>query len=198
MKRKTKKKIKVVKIKKRKMKAKKFVVKKTKPKTKKKIGEKRKVLKKEKTKKVVKSKPLVAVKKKAKKITLKSTVHYYLNTDFDFYNELRALILKSSVASNQKLIKRIAKLGKIKLAITSGVFLNLSGSAIADLLIVGEDIDKQKLKNFLKNIEVEVGKEIIYVVMNQEEFSYRRAMFDRFLRLLLEGPHEAIIDKIGV
>ena len=34
--------------------------------------------------------------------------------------------------------------------------------------------------------------------MDKEEFKYRFSMFDRFVRVLLEGPHENLIDKLGV
>jgi hypothetical protein len=34
--------------------------------------------------------------------------------------------------------------------------------------------------------------------MEKEEFIYRHGMFDRFVRVLLEGPHEKIINKLGI
>lgn len=76
------------------------------------------------------------------------------------------------------------------------MFLNKEN--IADLLVVGDDIDRRKFKNFLKSLEAEVGTQIIYAVMDKEEFTYRRAMFDRFVRLMLEGPHEILIDRINL
>ena len=99
-------------------------------------------------------------------------------------------------ASFGRMEKRILSLGRIKLALVSGVFLNKEN--IADLLIVGDDIDRRKFKNFLKSLEAEVGTQLVYAIMDREEFNYRRAMFDRFVRLMLEGPHEVLIDKIGL
>lgn len=98
---------------------------------------------------------------------------------------------------------RIQKLGKVKLAIISGIFLNDSNSVDsydtpADLFIVGDDISRQKLRLFLASLEAEVGMELKFTLMDKEEFEYRLGMFDRFVRVLLEGPHEKIINKLGL
>ena len=34
--------------------------------------------------------------------------------------------------------------------------------------------------------------------MEKDEFEYRYGMFDRFVRVLLEGPHEKLINKLGL
>ena len=96
--------------------------------------------------------------------------------------------------------RRINRLGKIKLAVISGIFINKDNPdpLIADLLMVGDYIDSRKLRSFLKSLEAEVGKEIKYSVMDKEEFQYRLAMFDRFIRVLLESPHEKLINRLGI
>ena len=125
-----------------------------------------------------------------------------MNSNFEFFEELKALILKASPAENNKMVAKILKLGRVKLAVVSGVFLNGNGGAsdnsIADLFIVGDDINKDKLRKFLKALEAEVGKEIKLSIMDKEEFDYRYGMFDRFVRVLLESPHEKIINKLGL
>ncbi len=123
-----------------------------------------------------------------------------LNTDFEFFYELRDLVLKSSPAEKDRMIERLNKLGRIKLAIISGVFINKENldPLITDLLIVGDDVDRRKLHAFLKATEAEVGKEIKFTVMDKEEFQYRLAMFDRFTRVLLESPHEKLINRLGL
>ena len=100
------------------------------------------------------------------------------------------------------MVAKILKLGRIKLAVISGVFLNNNGNSndnsVADLFIVGDEINKDKLRTFLKALEAEVGKEIKLGIMDKEEFDYRHGMFDRFVRVLLESPHEKIINKLGL
>ena len=121
---------------------------------------------------------------------------YGLNPKFQFSGELKNLILTPPPASFARMEKRISALGGVKLALVSGVFLNKEN--VADILIVGDGIDRRKFKNFLKSLEAEIGTQLIFAIMDKEEFKYRRAMFDRFVRLMLEGPHEVLIDKIGL
>lgn len=126
-----------------------------------------------------------------------------LNPNFEFFSELRSLILKSSPAERDAMTRRVSNLGRVRLAIISGIFLNDPDAAHqydspADLFIVGDEINRQKLRNFLASLEAEVGSEIKFTLMDKEEFDYRYGMFDRFVRVLLEGPHEKIINKLGI
>ena len=126
---------------------------------------------------------------------IKGGVYYAVNPQFDFYNELRTLVLKSSPTSKEKMLKRILKLGRIKMALISGVFLNTENSRV-DLFLVGDNISQRKLGNFLADMESEVGKEIEYAAMDSKEFEYRFHMFDRFVRDILEKPHEKLLNRI--
>jgi len=128
---------------------------------------------------------------------------FVLNQGFEFFSELRSLVLKSSVGEKEKLIQKISNLGRIRLAVISGIFLSDPDSinqydAPADLFIVGDEINRAKLRNFLSSLEAEIGTEIKFTLMDKEEFDYRYSMFDRFVRVLLEGPHEKIVNKIGL
>jgi len=125
---------------------------------------------------------------------------FLLNTEFDFYTELRDLILKPSPLENERLIKRINGLGRVKLAVIAGIFVSkpddLTYETPADLFVVGDDIDRARLTKFLKSLEADMGTEVRFGVMEKDEFKYRYDMFDRFLRVLLEGPHRKIINKL--
>ena len=132
----------------------------------------------------------------------KQLLDYFLNPNFELFGELRSLILKSSPAEKDKMVKKILGLGRIKLAVVSGIFLNGNGLDLfdtpADLFIVGDEINKNRLRTLLASLEAEVGKEIKFSLMDKDEFQYRYGMFDRFIRVLLEGPHEKIINKLGL
>src|SRR3989338_384600 len=154
---------------------------------------KKKKTKKRKQKKI----PKIRIKQKNDQLNSGGgKIYYGLSPKFEFLSELKNLILTSPPASFNRMAKRISSLGRIKLALVSGVFLNKEN--VADLLIVGDDIDRRRFKKFLQALEAEVGTQLLYAIMDMEEFSYRRAMFDRFVRLMLEGPHEVLIDRIGL
>lgn len=122
---------------------------------------------------------------------------YSVNVEFPVFSELYDLIIKSSTASRKKLLDHIKRLGKIRLAMLSGVFLN-DEAARLDLMIVGDDIKKRSLEKFLAMTESELGKTLRYAVMDTDEFRYRMNMYDRFLRDILERNHEKLINKLNI
>lgn len=150
---------------------------------------------------------LSAIKKEMKRMEkigllrtkqISSRKHLFsINPSFDFFNELRELVLKSSPVSRERMLKAIRGLGKIKLVLLSGLFINNNMSR-ADLLIVGDNINSRKLNTFIKNIESEAGAEVRCVAMSSEEFNYRYDMYDRFVRDLLSDKHEILINRMGI
>ena len=88
-------------------------------------------------------------------------------------------------------------MGGIKLAVLSGIFLNLDNSH-ADLLLVGDKIKQSKFDRFLKDLEAEVGREINCALMTVKEFNYRYNMYDRFVRDILDFKHEKLINKLKI
>jgi DNA-binding transcriptional ArsR family regulator len=122
---------------------------------------------------------------------------FLLNPKFQFYQELKNLVLRSTPISNDKILKKLKKVGRMKLIVLSGVFANFENSRV-DLFLVGNNVSMRRLENFLKELEAEVGKEIDYVVMDADEFNYRRGMFDKFVLEVLEGPKVVLLDKIGI
>jgi len=129
------------------------------------------------------------VRKKAGK------TYYRVNRDFIFYDELKKIIFKTSPTSSDKIKSQVSKLGQVRFLLISGVFIN-SDKGKVDIMIVGEHINKSKLKNFLSVIEAEAGKGVNYVCMSTDEFRYRKGMFDKFVINILEGQHRVLIDKM--
>ena len=123
---------------------------------------------------------------------------YSLNHKFEFLDELQNLVLKSSPASKNKILNSIKKLGKIHLLLLAGVFINSNSRGRYDILVVGDNVNEKRLKEIVRNIEAEAGTQIRYSLMDMGEFKYRRDMFDKFIREVLDGPYEKLVDKIGL
>lgn len=121
--------------------------------------------------------------------------HYILNKNFPYYLELRGLIARSNTFPQCKSLKKIKGIGNVKLALVSGIFLNYPKSKV-DLLLVVDSVSRGKLKNLMNNLEAEVGKEIRYVLITNDELLYRLNMLDRFLLDFFENPHEEIVNKV--
>jgi len=135
--------------------------------------------------------------KGGRKPRIQKTMVYALDTAFPFLSELRDLVVKSSVAPRDKILRQIKGIGKVKLAVISGVFIQSENSR-TDLLLVGDGIHQRKLDRFLADTESELGKPVQHTVMETDEFQYRMDMYDRFLRDILEYPHEKIINKFNL
>jgi biotin operon repressor len=122
---------------------------------------------------------------------------YFVNKSFYLYNDLKSLVIKSSPLSNTALAKKAEKLGKVKLFAISGAFLNQEGSRV-DMLIVGDSLVSKKVRALLSDLEAQMGKELNYASMNTEEFKYRLDMCDRFLKDILDDPHQKLINKLKI
>ena len=114
------------------------------------------------------------------KKTSKGKAVFQLNQNFEFYPELKSLVAKSNVSPHCMSLGKVSKLGNVKLVMVSGVFINYHKSK-ADMIIVGEEVSKARLKNLMSSLEAEIGKEITFVLMNMEEFKYRLNMLDKFV-----------------
>ena len=122
---------------------------------------------------------------------------YVLNKDFPYIQPLRSLLVYDAQLSESDLTKKLTKHGKVKLIITSGIFLQNEDARI-DLLIVGDSIKENLLKNSIKSLEADIGKQLRYAIFNTNDFKYRLGVCDRLIRDILDYPHQIVIDKIGV
>jgi hypothetical protein len=130
-----------------------------------------------------------------KEIIKKGKKYYTVNLDFPFFAGLKQLVVKSNVYPQCASLGKIRNLGNVKLGLVSGVFLDNPG-AKADLLVVGDHISNAKMKHLLEDLEIELGREVNYSLMDLAEFKYRVNMFDKFILEFFEGPHEMVVNKV--
>ena len=145
----------------------------------------------------VRTAPLAPGGKNAGKPKMIAVKKFFANKDFTLFNELRLVMLKSAPHAKGHIAAKIKRLGSIKLAVLAGVFINNPASRV-DMLIVGDAFNKSRMRAFIQWLESEIGKELNYVAMSLTEFKYRMDMYDRFVRDVLEFPHETLINKLGI
>ena len=122
---------------------------------------------------------------------------YELNGSFPYLDGLRGLILHAVPLQSLKLNKLFRSSGNIKLIVVSGFLIHAENSRI-DLLLVGDALKRGIIEKNLKTIEAELGKELSYAVFTTQEFLYRLEMCDKFVRDVLDYPHEKIINKLNI
>lgn len=122
---------------------------------------------------------------------------YYLNQDFSYITALRQLLIKTKMLEGGEIIKRLSKAGKLKLVIVAGIFTQVKDSRV-DIFVVGNNISKNILNNAIKSIEAELGRELVYVCFETQDFQYRLGMYDKLIRDVLDYPHQVLLDKISL
>lgn len=119
---------------------------------------------------------------------------FKLNPLFPHNLALKDLLFDFQLLDKRELASRFKIIGRIKLFLVAGVFVGDKKSRV-DLLIVGESIKKPKADKVLEVLSAEIGRDVIYSIMDVEEFEYRHKMYDKFVRDIMDAPHEKVIDK---
>jgi len=122
--------------------------------------------------------------------------YYRANQEFVLFDEIKALIVKAQILYEKDFVIKLQSIGKVKLLVLSGLFVNNITSAI-DLLLVGK-FNKIKLLKLIKELENGLGKEINYTIFDPREFKYRCDITDVFLYSILDGKKMVVIDEIGL
>lgn len=140
-----------------------------------------------------KARTIVNAGKKNEKV--KEIIGYKLNSSFPHNQALKDLLFDFELLDKRELASRFRNVGRIKLFVLGGVFVGQENSRI-DILLVGEAIKKQKAEKVFDVISSEMGRDVTYSIMDVEEYEYRFRMYDKFIRDIIDAPHDVVIDKI--
>ncbi len=138
-------------------------------------------------------------KKKSDKTKAGATLrrYYQLNSDSIIYSELQALLIKDKVIGQKEFIKELEeKTGDVKLLILTGEFTGAQ-DAPTDLLIAGK-IKPRTLLKLVAQYEKDLGFDIRYTIMSEDEFHDRRYVMDKFIYGVFEAEHLKVVNKLGV
>lgn len=125
----------------------------------------------------------------------KSVSAWSLNPAFPFLNPLKQLLFNTELFKKEEIISKLRGVGRIKIIITAGIFINDDDSR-ADLLVVGDELRKSAVDKVIKSMEAEIGRELSYGVFETEDFRYRVSVCDKFIRDILDYPHKKILNKL--
>lgn len=134
--------------------------------------------------------------KRARKAARSAGPRFILNGEFEYVQTLQALLLNAP-AQGDTILKRVGRVGSLKLLILSGVFAGEWEDGL-DLLIVGERINDRKLREHMRRLESTIGKELRYASLTTQDFFYRLNMNDHLLRDVLDYPHRIVLDKLNL
>jgi len=121
---------------------------------------------------------------------------FFLDRENLFYPELKKIVAKCTIFPQLKSLDKIPKTGHVKFILVTGIFAN-NLKTRADLLIVGDAINRNRLNDVVKEVEAEIGRELRFTTFSLEEYEYRLNMFDKFIREFFDGPHKIIYNRLG-
>ncbi|MEA3273275.1 MAG: helix-turn-helix domain-containing protein [Patescibacteria group bacterium] len=121
---------------------------------------------------------------------------YYLNKQFIFYPELKKMVGKCNITPGSRTLQSIKNSGKVTYAVLTGIFTE-NKKSVVDLLVVGDELNKGKIKRAVSNIEVDIGREIRYTTMTSEEMFYRMEMLDKFISEIMKASNIVLVDKLA-
>lgn len=122
---------------------------------------------------------------------------WILDKAFRYREQLKAFVVSVDLVKKHDIINRFEKAGKIKLLIIAGIFIK-DDSSRTDIFIVGDKLKKSRIEKIISSLEAEAGKEIRYALLETPEFKYRLEFYDKFIRDVLDYPHEKVINKLSV
>lgn len=127
--------------------------------------------------------------------TRKRQKYYSFDEAFPYYTEFRNLFIKANTYPHCKELDSLKKIGRVKLIVVGGIFINYNKARL-DVLIVCDDMIRAKLRKSISMIEAEIGKEVRYMAIDSDELNYRLDMMDRFIIELLSSPHDILLNKV--
>ena len=122
---------------------------------------------------------------------------WVLHGRFPYLEQFKDLLVSCHEFERVAIAKKFSKAGRIKLLVISGVFLRSDFSRV-DILLVGDHLRHAVITQALKSIESSLGKDVRYAVFETKDFLYRLSVYDKFVRDILDYPHEKLVDRFGL
>lgn len=122
---------------------------------------------------------------------------YIFDETFTQVDGLNGFLLNFEYLDRNEIAERFKKAGRIKFLALSGVFLQPRNGTV-DITIVGDGFNKNMIDTEMRKLEAELGTELVYTVLETQDFLYRVTMYDKFVRDILDFPHVRVIEKVKV
>jgi DNA-binding transcriptional ArsR family regulator len=140
----------------------------------------------------------VSFKKRGKVLEKKKKVlSWLLDPNFEYLSQMQNLLINSRPLRKEEILKRLHNVGKLKMVIVAGVFIQDPDSRV-DLLIVGDNLKRGSIDRIVKTMESEIGKELTFASFETTDFNYRLGMYDKLIRDILDYPHQKLLDKLNI
>jgi hypothetical protein len=121
---------------------------------------------------------------------------YTLSSNSPYVLALQNLLLNTP-ARGEEMYGRLRSAGVLKFIVVAGIFMGEWEGSI-DLLVVVDRMKERKLREKVRLLEAEVGKEIRYAALTTSDFLYRLNMNDHLIRDVFDYPHRVVFDRLDI
>lgn len=132
-------------------------------------------------------------------------ITYKTNKDFPLMSEITEMVLSVVPRSVEKILEKLNRLNRLKVVLLSGFFtaqlgkqksLSNSTNSNVDLLMVFEKVP-DNVDIIISELEYNIGKELSYSALDQNDFKYRHSIGDKLIRDILDFDHVVAMDKLS-
>jgi hypothetical protein len=122
-------------------------------------------------------------------------LRYTLDPEFRYISALQGLLLDTAARGND-LPRHLRGIGTLKFIALSGIFMG-EWEGRLDVLVAGERIKERLLRERMKRLEAELGREIRFALLTSEDLLYRFTVSDKLVRDIFDYPHRIILDRLN-
>ena len=123
-------------------------------------------------------------------------VRFTLSPKFAYTAAMQNLLLNAPKRAND-IVKRLRGVGTLRMIILSGIFMGEWDEGL-DILLIGDKVKERQLRERIRSLEAEIGKEIRYALLSSENFYYRLNMNDKLVRDVIDYPHSIVLDRLNI
>ncbi len=120
-------------------------------------------------------------------------LYYKVRVDFPFYYDLLRIVGRTT-GLGRIFMDKLTSLGKVRFAMLSAEFVKgrKSGPNEIDFMVVGR-VNVEVLQDMIRDYEEQIGREVNYTVMTEDEFEFRKNRGDAFIRDVLSQPQIVLV-----
>ncbi|PIW96713.1 hypothetical protein COZ82_03475 [Candidatus Kaiserbacteria bacterium CG_4_8_14_3_um_filter_38_9] len=143
---------------------------------------------------IVKRIMYVPIDGKSKKMKV---LGFALDKSFPELQALQTFLFETAPIDGKNLLVHLRQAGVIDFLVVAGVFVREFDQQL-DVLLAMKKVSQTKVEKAIRALEAEIGVEIRFAVMTNDDLLYRVGMYDKLTRDLFDYKHQILVDRIGV
>ena len=143
---------------------------------------------------IVKRTMYVPIDGKSKKMKV---LGFALDKSFPELQALQTFLFETAPIDGKNLLVHLRQAGVIDFLVVAGVFVREFDQQL-DVLLAMKKVSQTKVEKAIRTLEAEIGVEIRFAVMTNDDLLYRVGMYDKLTRDLFDYKHQILVDRIGV